>query len=308
MKRSVRLLITALLAVFFIASAAVSASADAFDPGRTASLTLVYKYEGNAYEGLPINTYFVAEVDSELKFKLADDFAAYPVEVNGIRSQGEWRLLGDTLASYIIADKPAPAASALTDASGTVKFEGLRPGLYLTLGVSRLDENAITDFETFFSVIPYPETDGSYNYNVTAYPKASGFVPGDNDSKMMKVVKQWKDGSGLIEHRPASVKVDIYNNGVYKTTVTLSSENNWTYSWVSPIDGTSWTAVEREVPSGYTVTIENNGDTIIVTNVRAEGGDTPTGDIAVKWVYMAALSFTGIILMAIGAGRKRRRG
>ncbi len=283
----------------------VSVSAAAIEPEKDASLTLVYKHEGVVFEGLEIRTYRVADVKDDFVISLAGDFADYPVKVYGITSQAEWNITYQTLEAYIWADGLKPTATAVTDAEGIVQFKGLTPGMYLTMPVTHLDESSVTDFFGFLTVIPNPEDDGSLNYDVTAYPKSSSFTPEDGDSIPMRVVKQWKD-SGYQEYRPESVQVDIYRNGEYKTSVSLSAENNWSYDWIVPDDGAVWTAVERDVPPKYSVTIETKDNTIILTNVRE--GDVPpppTGDTTVLWPFILVMCISGCLVILFAMKTKK---
>ncbi len=282
-----------------------TASAAGIEPDKDASLTLVYQHEGLVYEGLEIRTYRVADVANNFVISLSGDFADYPVKVYGITSQAEWNVTYQTLEAYIWADGLKPTATALTDENGCVKFEGLNAGMYLTMPVTHLAEAGITEFFGFLTVIPNPEDDGTLNYDVTAYPKSTDFNPEDGDSIPMRVVKQWKD-SGFQVFRPEFVKVDIYRNGEYKTTVNLSAENNWSYGWVVPDDGAVWTAVEREIPPKYTVTIETKENTIILTNVRE--GDVPpppNGDTTVLWPYILVMCISGCLVILLAMKTKK---
>ncbi len=284
------------------------AAAAEIDPGQEASLTVVYQYSGEAYEGLEIRLFRVADVGDDFAFSLSGQFAAYPVSLEGITSQTEWKVICQTLEAYVWADGLTPTATVVTDANGTVKFENLTPGLYLATTINHLGETGIVEFSGFLTVLPGLAEDGSLNYQVTAHPKASQFTPQDGESRTLRVVKQWKD-SGYEEHRPDSVTVDIYRDGVFMTAVQLSPENNWSYSWTAEADGAKWTAVEREIPPEYTVTIEHKGDTVILTNVRdSENPPPPTGDTFVAWPYILVMCISGcaIILLVLWQNKKGR--
>ncbi len=286
----------------------VSAMASSLDHDKDASLTLVYQHEGVAFEGLEIKTYRVADVGENVYvLKLAGQFADYPVNIEGIQSQAEWNVICDTLESYIWADGLEPTASAITDAEGTVKFQGLKPGMYLTMPVTRLAEEATTEFFGFLTVIPAVQEDGNLNYDVTAYPKSTQYNPNDDDVRMLKVVKQWKDPGYQID-RPEHIRVDIYRNGEFKATVNLSPENNWSHSWVAADDGATWTAVEREVPDAYTVTVEYKDDTIILTNTR-KGDDSPpdSGDTFVFWPYILGMCISGFGIILLAVSKKKAK-
>ncbi len=284
----------------------VAASAATIDNEKDASLTLVYQYDGVAYADLDIRTFRVADIAEDFSFTLSGQFAEYPVSLYGISSQAEWNVICQTLQAYVWADSLKPTASAVTDESGTVKFEKLTPGIYLTMPITHLAENFTTEFFGFLTVIPNPEDDGGLNYDVTAYPKSTQYDPEDGNSRNLRVVKQWKD-SGFEEFRPKSVKVDIYRNGEFKSTVRLSAENNWSYGWTTEDDGAVWTAVEREIPPEYTVTIETKEDTFVLTNVR-KGDDGPpdSGDTTVLWPYVMGMCLSGCVVILLAVSRKKK--
>ncbi len=284
---------------------AVNASAVSIDTEKDASLTLIYKYDEKLYEGLEVRSYRVADIGDDFAFTLAGQFVNYPVELYNITSQAEWNVICQTLKSYVVADRLVPTATAVTNAEGAVKFDNLKPGLYLTMPVSHLSEEAITEFFAFLTVVPNPAEDGTLNYDVTAYPKSTQYDPSDGDTRILKVIKQWKD-SGFEEKRPESVKVDIFRDGEFLTTVKLSPDNNWTHSWVAPDDGAVWTAVEREIPSQYTVTIEEKYDTIIITNVcKGEDGPPDSGDTTVLWPYILGMCLSGFVFIFLAMGKKK---
>ncbi len=256
-------------------------SAEAVDTDKVSSLTLVYKYNTTFYDGLDIKIYRIADVQSDYSFDLATPFNTYSVNIYGINSQNEWRTVTTTLASYITADSISPTATLKTDANGKVVFEDLRPGIYLTTGLQTRVGNTMTKFEDFLTIIPRQNEDYSITYDVTAYPKCERWSVGGgnpNDPKVTyKVVKQWKD-NGKSEKRAKSVKVDIFRNGVRKESVTLSSSNNWKYSWRTDDDGADWTVVERDVPEEYTVEISNSGYSFVITNTYDENPKPPDED------------------------------
>ncbi len=295
-------------AVLLVLCLSVSAvvSATTIDQQKEASLTLEYKYNGEAFPDLEIRTYHVADVGDDYAFTLTEPFAQYPVELHDIKSQTEWNLIFQTLESYIWADGLGPTVTALTDGEGRVQFEKLRPGVYLTMPVAHLGEKTTTEFMGFMTVIPDIRRDGELNYDVVAYPKSTQYSPNDGDSRSLRVMKQWKD-MGFEESRPDSVKVDIFRDGKFMTTIHLSAANNWSYGWTTENDGTQWTAVERDVPAQYKLTIEYKGDAIILTNVHKETVPPPTcGDATVLWPYILLMCFSGCVVILFALGRKRK--
>jgi hypothetical protein len=166
------------------------------------------------------------------------------------------------------------------------------------------NDRSTTVFEDFLTMLPTP-TDAEHLYDVTAYPKVTHFEHKPEDVEH-KVVKQWKD-EGSESNRPESITVDIYKNGEIYDSQDLSAENNWMYKWTSKDDGSLWQAVEREVPKGYTVYVNEKGNTIVITNIceDAKGEAPQTGDITATIHFTPILSVSGALFLIIAVWRKR---
>lgn len=278
------------------------------DPERESSLVLQYKYGENCFGGLEIKTYRVAEVFEDGTYALTGEFADYPVNIYGITTGEEWDAVASTLGGYAAADGIEADHMSVTDETGTVRFSEILPGMYLTLSVKSEKDAEVFRFETFLTVIPQPKDDGDHEYDVTAYPKCESYTT-TPDMIEYKIVKQWKD-SGYAEKRPEYIEVDILKDGVLESTKKLTAENNWAYSWTAPNDGAQWQAVERNVPKDYTVTVSQNGKTIVLTNVHNYPGmNAPqTGDTFVFWHYALIMCLAGGIIMIVAVWRKRTEG
>lgn len=300
-------ILSAVLAIFLLISV-FSSSAMAITPidtARPSSITLQYTHGGKYFAGLEIRTYRIAEVFADGTYALVGDFAGYPVKIYDVTSQSEWRKIASTLASYAEADGILPTCSAVTDERGIVSFTDILPGMYLTLSVTSTDGGCVTVFETFLTVVPHPSDSGDHDYDVTAFPKCDSYT--EETDVEYKVIKLWS-GDGSSQGRPDCVVVDILKDGVLHTTKELSSANDWTYSWIADNDGSVWSAVEREVPDGYTVTSVREGNTFIITNSYVvDIPDSPqTGDVAVSWPYALAMFISGGAVVILTIWRKRR--
>lgn len=281
-------------------------AANPIDPQRPSSLTIQYKYSQKTYSDLSVKIYRIAEVFENGTYSLTGIFKSYPVNIYGITSQAEWKKIAVTLAAYIAADDIPATCEGATDNEGKVMFENLSPGMYLTLSVRSQQDGEIIVFEDFLTVLPYPSEEGEHQYDVSVYPKCESYTPAP-EHKEHKVVKQWQDG-GYADIRPQKVDVDIYKNGVLQFSQTLSSDNGWVYRWEAMDDGSRWQAVERNVPAEYTVTVAENGETIIITNVYNHGiiEPPPTGETGVIWPYILSLSVSGILIIAFSIWSKRK--
>ena len=156
--------------------------------------------------------------------------------------------------------------------------------------------------------------DGSGNivFTVTnTYKKPS------ESTTSLTVNKVWA-GDENYSARPSSIKVQLYRNGNAEgDPVTLSADNNWTYTWdkLEKSDSVVWSADEVTVPTGYLEKAESNGSTgITITNTYnstttvVPGGGTPsvttstsgsggstsqtgpkTDDMSMMWLWFALM-------------------
>ena len=284
------------------------------DPAAPSSLTVQYSNAGIVYPDLEIKTYRIASVAPDGSIDLTGDFAGYPVNIHGITSQAEWNDVASTLAAYINADRLTPTAVGTTNASGTVTFSDLLPGVYLTLAVRIENPDSIVLFENFLTMVPTPDENGAHDYNVAAYPKCESF-PLTDDEIMYKVIVLWRD-EGFEHKRPASVNVELIRNGSIDDIRVLSPADDWTYSWITPNDGAIWSVLENPVPDGYTVTYTSREravlvKTFIIINTYTESPppddpDAPqTGDTLSLWHVALPMCLAGGVILILAAWRRR---
>ena len=255
-----------LAALLLISWAALPAAAAGIDVSRRASLDVHFGAgTRDGFPGVEFRVYRVAEVSPSVKFTLTGAFADYPVQVNGLDSDG-WRLLASTLESYVSRDDPRPTQTDRTDSRGWAEFSNLPAGLYLVVGEPYQEDGVIYTPEAFLICLPNRDKDGSWDYSPEAYCKY-GQEDEEPDTVRRKVLKVWDDG-GDRENRPRSIRVQLLRNGRVYDTVILSASNNWRYTW-EELDGSySWRVVEAGAPSGYTVTVEREGITFVITNTK----------------------------------------
>lgn len=338
-------------------------TADALEPvseERECSLTLSYTCNGTAFSGVTVKLYQIAELSAAARYTLTEPFAASGLLLNGIQSVGEWNVVRTTLESYLLANGIRENRSAVTDGRGQVTFEGLKPGLYLAVAGRAVQDGLSCSFKSALVSLPGLDEDGRWQYRVTVASKSEvtpppgpgpGPGPGpepdpDPEDKIQwKVLKLWKGDSGQSD-RPQHIEVEIFRDGVSDQTVILSEENNWSYSWTAKDDGADWMVVERNVPAGYTVMVEERAAAFVLTNTYCPDvppeeppppdvppaeepplepppeedfpeedppkdsppSDAPkTGDTPHILLYTALMYASGIVLILLGITGKRKR-
>jgi len=274
-------------------------------PETPVSLSLTYKYNESVFQGLDVKIYRVADIAPNGLFGLTEQFFEYPLEVNTVKSQSEWKQIAETVYAYVVADSIVPTASAVTDENGKVGFERLETGLYM-VERQRVDyEKGYCSFDSFMLVLPALQEDGTWNYNVEATPK-SAYTQTQPDDIEYSILKLWKD-AGHETARPASVAVKLYKDGKLAESLTLSADNNWSYSWTAPDDGAVWTVIEENVAKGYTVTTENKDNTFVITNTYSKNPPPPiTGDTFSLGIYVMAAIIAGLGLIVLGVVHRNR--
>lgn len=328
MKKLITLLLCAV--VLFGTASGFTASAEAFDSSRRGIITLHYTDEnGEGFADMPIAAYRVATVQSNLAFGLVAPFSSYPINVNGIKSQAEWKTAANTLASYIEANNIMPHSIIGTDDHGTATFINMHTGLYLVPAMKAEKNGTVYSFESFFVILPRPDGTG-FDYTVDAKPKWEKY----SGHLKYLVTKLWQDSENP-DPRPQSVDIEIYRDGILQETQVLNAENYWSYYWQDPDGKGSWTVVEKNTPQNYTVSISRNENVITIVNKynppqkpddpdkpdKPDKPDNPTpppekpadsmpdtGDISNSGIYFAVMCVSGLVLVILGilTGRKRR--
>lgn len=272
-------------------------AADPIDTDRSCTLTLSYICNGVPVPNRPVELYYIAEVSADSQYTITSPFASSVLMLNGVQTQGEWDVIRTTLEALILGSQIAPIETAETDAEGQVCFPDLAPGLYLSSAVQA--ENC--SFAAALVALPDLDAGGSWQYEILVATKPT-LTPPQPEPLQFQVLKLWRGDEGS-DKRPVSVTVDIYRDGVLHETVTLSEGNNWSYRWSAEDDGARWQVVEKDVPEGYTMTVEQGKTTFTVTNILHDRPNIPppdTGDRSNALLYAVIFCVSGILLVALG--------
>lgn len=298
-----------LCALALLAGLIPAAAAAQPEPDRMCSLKLLYERNDTAFSGLTVGIYRVAELTGEGEYRLLEPYSGYPIKIDGITSQQQWRDTAQTIRNFIDANDVPATAVAQTDDDGYACFTDLPTGLYLVRGIMAEREGVTVLFQDFMIYLPTVR-DGAYVYDPEARPKSDEFLAQESYT----VIKLWEDGSH--KERPGSINVRIYEDGELYDTVTLHSGNNWSHSWQTEADGSVWTVAEDPVPERYWVTITHSGHTFVITNTLHTDPTDPTdpdpdpdqpehppetGDSAPLLLYTAMLCVSGLGLVCLGS-------
>ena len=269
-------------------------------------LTITYGYEDTFFANQTVKLYRVADVSADFQYTLTADFAGSDLILNGIRTQGEWNVVRSTLESYILGNRIAPTKEVTTDEAGQALFSDLTPGLYYAAPVEVAEGELTCCFASALVALP-GESEGQWQYQVSVAAKPEILPPIDPDEKLeFTIVKLWKGVGGTDS--PQTVEVEIFRNAESYALVTLSAENDWFYTWSAKNDGATWNVIERNVPEGYTMTVEQRDNIFLVTNTKPEQPTPPpqTGDSANIMLYIILMYVSGTMLIILAIAGKRK--
>ena len=320
MKKLLPLLLCAALLAACTGAVCAANTADASEPvdvTRTdCTLTVSYAAAASCGVTLDVKLHQISLLSADIQYTLCSPYP--PVELNDLTTQVEWAAVCDTLTAYISADRIEPLQTVRTDALGQAHFSGLCPGLYYVEGCTFVSGRTTYTYAPFLVTVPELQPDGTWNYDALAVPKhteTSDPMPGPEpepkpDEKEYTVVKVWKTASGASHAE--SVEIELYRDGTLAQTLTLSAENNWTYTWTDDTDAV-WLAVERNVPDGCTVSVSGERVITIVNSVNDEvptpvTPDLPyTGDTQtiLPYVLLLAAGGIGLIVLALLGLKKK---
>lgn len=308
--------LTSVLLAVWILSCAVFA-AGSIDKNRDIELTISYRDDSTSLVGAEFNIYLVASMDENGELTTENAFQQFNVDIRG-KNDEAWKTLATTLEGYVLRDKIAPTDSGKTDDNGYLCFptgnERLTPGLYLVLGSRHTQDGFRYDAMPFMTMLPTQDTENNeWVYDVLVEPKfEASALPETPSTIARKVLKVWDDANDK-ENRPSQVVVQLLRDGTVYDTVTLSEENNWRYTWPELDDSYTWTVVE-EACEGYSVQIEQDGITFVITNTRSnEPPNVPPSDGSVLpqtgqlWWPVPLLLMGGLLFILVGLACRKRK-
>lgn len=231
------------------------------EDGRTANATIHYEAPNVQFD-----LYRVADLQKDGSLALNEDYAHYPVSIEGLDQDG-WRKFADTMDMYVELNNHEPHHSAVTDENGRASFEDIQPGAYLVKWPVHVHEEQRYTPKPYIMHAPGLNEDDSWNYEISSVPKfMNEFFTEPVTS--ISAVKVWKDEDDKDKLRPSEIQVQLLENGEVSDTQTLSEENNWEYTWENLNELSDWKINEVNVPKGYTVTISQEGKAYQITNTH----------------------------------------
>ncbi len=288
-----------LASIFIGALLCLTAVLPAF-AAENGSVTVLLRHEDQPVAQAQFQIYRVAVWDGSA-YTVTYPFSDYAVTMPEDPNSAEWKTLASTLAAYAARDGLAPIAAGQTDETGSVTFSDLTVGLYMVVGAPvEKDKVRISPQSTLVSV-PFTKADGTSEFQVTTEPKYDAvLIP--EEPIVRRALKVWND-KGSESARPSEITVQLLCDGKVYAEQTLNSANGWSYTWEKLDADHDWQLTEKDVPQNYTVQMQQQGDTFIVTNtVRSDtpsqtppGSQTPTDSQTLTGSSDTKLPQTGLL-------------
>ena len=142
-------------------------------------------------------------------------------------------------------------------------------------------------------------------------PSTFKFVNEYREYVDVEVKKVWDDKENAEGKRPEEIEVTLYANDEVVEKVVLNEENGWTYKWEGleysdeEYNEISYTVKEDKVPEGYTMSHQQSGYVITITNTITppETGDSNNLKL---WATLMTLSMTSSVALAGVALKKKK--
>ncbi len=234
---------------------------------KTHVLNVEFLTEFGAIRDAEFKLYYALTPDG----KLSGAFSELSVDPGNLEDSENLSRLAFTLASYAACGFGTPVATGKTDGLGSLNFSNLASGMYLVTGFSKIQDNVMYTPKPTLIYLSENDTEPvmiNIKYKLTA---------NSGETTSHTVRKVWKSSEGSAN--PVPITVQLFQSGKFYDEVTLSSENNWEYTWKGLSTGYDWYVIEKVIPVEYFVSVTMNETTFVVVNTRGlSSGIWETGE------------------------------
>ena len=249
-----------LLMLFTFCANILSVNALDFTKKGSIEITLIEKEEQTKINGAELTIYKIADAKEEnhnLVFEYVNELSDCKVSLDNLDNDNISEKINKCLNDSV-------KGISLVTEDGKVNFEDLDLGLYLVKQTNKVEGYSV--ITPYLVMIPRVIND-EWTYNVTSKPKTDIIRVID-----LKVTKVWNKANSNINssiNLPKEIEIELSKNGEVIDTVKLNSANNWEYTWKDLEKSDMYNVREVNVPKGYTVTYQKEGNLFIVTNTTS---------------------------------------
>lgn len=276
MKRLCAFSLTLLMCLMMFATTVAAVETESSEPPLTqpGQISVLNAVNGKGVQNAEVRIYRVADVENG-KLTWTEKYAAYQLKLDPNNTE-EFGSLPMTLAQYLKRDKVEADQAKATGIDGKAEFSNLSQGLYLIDGNSHTSGDYRYDVVPALVILPYlNDGSGIWQWKADLEVKHDPVrihwpsTPSEPDEKpettSIHVTKSWNDEEHEAE-RPLSVRVQLMKGDSVQETVTLNAQNNWRHTWTGLAKNENWYVIEQTVPANYSVEVEQEGVTFLVTN------------------------------------------
>lgn len=249
-----------LLMLFTFCANILSVNALDFTKKGSIEITLIEKEEQTKINGAELTIYKIADAKEEnhnLVFEYVNELSDCKVSLDNLDNDNISEEINKCLNDSV-------KGISLVTEDGKVNFEDLDLGLYLVKQTNKVEGYSV--ITPYLVMIPRVIND-EWTYNVTSKPKTDIIRVID-----LKVTKVWNKANSNISssiNLPKEIEIELSKNGEVIDTVKLNSANNWEHTWKDLEKSDMYNVREVNVPKGYTVTYQKEGNLFIVTNTTS---------------------------------------
>lgn len=249
-----------LLMLFTFCANILSVNALDFTKKGSIEITLIEKEEQTKINGAELTIYKIADAKEEnhnLVFEYVNELSDCKVSLDNLDNDNISEEINKCLNDSV-------KGISLVTEDGKVNFEDLDLGLYLVKQTNKVEGYSV--ITPYLVMIPRVIND-EWTYNVTSKPKTDIIRVID-----LKVTKVWNKANSNINssiNLPKEIEIELSKNGEVIDTVKLNRANNWEYTWKDLEKSDMYNVREVNVPKGYTVTYQKEGNLFIVTNTTS---------------------------------------
>ncbi len=241
------------------------------------------------------------KLDKDGAYVLAEKFNKFPI--TPLKDpENDVMDFATTLDGYISYKSIEPDYTVKTNKDGVASFSNVSDGIYLVEGETYYHEDkmVIPSSAIIFLTENKLKREQTKTRNVDINVKYE--IRNSTKNTKIEAIKVWNDNDSAS--RPGSVTLELYCDKVLVQTVTLNKENNWKHSWTNLAQNGKWTLAEKDVPSGYTVSVARRDDCFVVTNTLSNISLNKQWDTlpqtGLLWWPVPILSVTGVLFTIIG--------
>ena len=238
------------------------------DTKKPVSVSVTYAVGNQRISNVEFALYHVANVFEDESMQLTEQFQNYSIDLRDLNEENA-TAEAEILAAYVKRDKLLPSMQAKTDLNGYLKLseEGkdFYAGVYLIIGADHVIDGKMYDTLPVLIAMPIYTGDNGFEYDVMITPKYRE----KEKTTEITVVKIWQDEEN--DRRPSKIEAQLIKgeDDTVVDTVVLDKSNGWRHTWTN-LPFADWEVIEKEVPENYTVTIERDGDIVILTNTSTK--------------------------------------